>query len=162
MKTPRDYGWTEEKADAAEREGWFIAECEGSENGPWQLQRFDEPEVWDLAPHPYPFKEDTDVWEHVVRRAREGSWLHYKAYEVISFLNPKEFTAMQEWVARKQRATEVRASMRTAPDGCCQWFTLCRNQATGTTPHFVLGEVPTCDSCHRFATGKDREVKEQQ
>ena len=40
----------------------------------------------------------------------------------------------------------------------CQWFLLCTNPATGTTPHAVLGSVPTCDRCHEFATGAARKV----
>ena len=35
----------------------------------------------------------------------------------------------------------------------CEWFLLCTNPATGSTPHPVLGKVPTCDRCHQFATG---------
>jgi hypothetical protein len=38
----------------------------------------------------------------------------------------------------------------------CQWFLLCTSPATGTTPHSVLGDVPTCDRCHQFATGAVR------
>lgn len=34
----------------------------------------------------------------------------------------------------------------------CQWFAKCLNYATCNTPHPVLGNVPTCDRCHRFAT----------
>lgn len=34
----------------------------------------------------------------------------------------------------------------------CEWFALCPNLATGTTPHPTLGDVPSCDRCHRFAT----------
>jgi hypothetical protein len=34
----------------------------------------------------------------------------------------------------------------------CEWFALCPRPATGTTPHPVLGDVPTCDKCHKFAT----------
>jgi hypothetical protein len=33
----------------------------------------------------------------------------------------------------------------------CQWFLRCTNEATGTTPHPILGEVPTCDRCAAFA-----------
>jgi len=38
----------------------------------------------------------------------------------------------------------------------CRWFVACLNPATGTTPHPVLGEVPTCDRCHAFATSTPR------
>ena len=38
----------------------------------------------------------------------------------------------------------------------CHWFALCRNDATGSTPHPILGDVPTCDRCHKFATGENR------
>lgn len=34
----------------------------------------------------------------------------------------------------------------------CRWFAGCTNEATCTTPHPVLGDVPTCDRCHKFAT----------
>lgn len=34
----------------------------------------------------------------------------------------------------------------------CQWFAKCTNYATCNTPHPVLGNVPTCDRCHKFAT----------
>ena len=40
----------------------------------------------------------------------------------------------------------------------CMWFALCDRPATGTTPHPILGDVPTCDRCHKFATGKARQV----
>ncbi len=36
----------------------------------------------------------------------------------------------------------------------CEWFQGCKNPATGQTPHPVLGQVPTCDRCAKFATGK--------
>lgn len=29
----------------------------------------------------------------------------------------------------------------------CRWFALCENEATGTLPHPVLGDVPVCDRC---------------
>ena len=31
--------------------------------------------------------------------------------------------------------------------GVCMWFAACDNPATGTTPHPILGDVPTCDRC---------------
>lgn len=38
----------------------------------------------------------------------------------------------------------------------CRWFLKCKNPVTGTTPHPILGDVPTCDRCHKFATGEER------
>ena len=34
----------------------------------------------------------------------------------------------------------------------CMWFRNCQRPATCTTPHPTLGEVPTCQKCHDFAT----------
>lgn len=36
----------------------------------------------------------------------------------------------------------------------CEWFLRCTREATGTTSHPILGEVPTCDRCRVFAEGK--------
>lgn len=33
----------------------------------------------------------------------------------------------------------------------CAWFAGCGRPATGTTPHPILGDVPTCDRCAAFA-----------
>lgn len=44
----------------------------------------------------------------------------------------------------------------TATVQLCEWFALCLKPATGTTPHPILVEVPTCDDCHEFATGEKR------
>src|ERR1044072_1896475 len=29
----------------------------------------------------------------------------------------------------------------------CEWFAQCLNDATGTEPHPILGDVPICDRC---------------
>lgn len=52
------------------------------------------------------------------------------------------------WRKLERAAARVKAQ---AP--VCGWFLNCGRPATGTTPHPVLGEVPTCDRCHGFATG---------
>lgn len=45
------------------------------------------------------------------------------------------------------------------PSGC-EWFAGCRNVATGTTAHPALGDVPTCDRCHRFASVRRADTPE--
>lgn len=45
----------------------------------------------------------------------------------------------------------IGAGLVTRP-AMCQWFALCDRQATGTTPHPILGDVPTCDRCKERAT----------
>lgn len=34
----------------------------------------------------------------------------------------------------------------------CHWFARCDRPARQITPHPVLGDLPTCDRCHEFAT----------
>ncbi len=41
------------------------------------------------------------------------------------------------------------------PAPACEWFAGCGRPATGTTSHPVLGDVPTCDDCARFAAPDD-------
>ena len=48
----------------------------------------------------------------------------------------------------------IAPAVHQAPDyGVCQWFAKCGRTATNKTPHPILGEVPTCLRCHKFATG---------
>lgn len=47
----------------------------------------------------------------------------------------------------------TRIKLAPPPVQLCEWFLKCTNVATGTTPHDVLGLVPTCDRCAEFATG---------
>lgn len=35
----------------------------------------------------------------------------------------------------------------------CRWFLKCVNEATGTVWHPILGDVPVCDRCRKFAEG---------
>lgn len=63
-------------------EGWVISDCEGSENGPWQLQKCDEEEI---------FADDTDAWAFVRLKASEGSAYHLAALEYIKQRCPEEF-----------------------------------------------------------------------
>jgi hypothetical protein len=86
--------WTADDAAQAQAEGWDIFDSDGSDNGPWQLQSFDSPEDWDLAPSPYPFSSDEDVWRHVVSEASTGSRLHVKALAFLHIYNRPELDAI--------------------------------------------------------------------
>lgn len=33
-------------------------------------------------------------------------------------------------------------------DGECKWFLMCRNKATTTRKHPILGDVPICKRCN--------------
>lgn len=94
---PGMFGWTSSNYDAAADDGWFIGDAEGSENGRWQLQAFDDPDAWGWPPGKlYPFDGDADVWDHVRLMARGGSVLHRHALNVMKSLNPKEYAAIMQ------------------------------------------------------------------
>lgn len=65
-------------------EGWGIFDCEGSANGPWQIQREDATEV---------FPDDDAAWRHVAARATAGSPYHAAAIDFIRLHNPVEFAS---------------------------------------------------------------------
>jgi hypothetical protein len=100
--------WDDDDEVDAQREGWSIFDCIGSENGPVQIQRFDTPSEWSQAPAPYPFAEDTDVWEHVWGQALAGSDMHARALAFVRQENPTEADAIERWVAARtlEAATE--------------------------------------------------------
>lgn len=82
--------WNNEQAF---NEGWGIFDCDGSENGPWQIQRIDSPE--DMEPPP-PYTEpvfllDDHAWDHVRRQAARGSIYHKAALDLIREQNPQEY-----------------------------------------------------------------------
>lgn len=91
--------WTAEDADQARRQGWDIFDAHGSDNGPWQLESFDEPDAWPMAPSPYPFEGDTDVWEFVRKAAAEGDPLACKALAFLAEHNPIEYKTVIDWEA---------------------------------------------------------------
>ena len=92
-----DTEWTDDDAAAAEAEGWAIFRCYGSGNGPWQLQRFDDPDDHANVPAANPFGADTDVWVHVRDRAAAGSALHQRALDFLARNNPDEHSAITSW-----------------------------------------------------------------
>jgi hypothetical protein len=66
-------------------EGWGIFDCEGSANGPWQLQKIDE----DFA-----FPSDTEAWQFVSKQVASGSLYHILAMRFLDVNNPTEFAAI--------------------------------------------------------------------
>jgi hypothetical protein len=70
-------------------EGWVVADCDGSENGPWQIQKVDEMDV---------FKSDCDAWAHVVQAAKNGSAYHQAALDFVAEHNPIEWQVIQRFV----------------------------------------------------------------
>lgn len=78
--------------EAAEPEGWGVFDSCGSENGPWQIQRIDELEV---------FTEDNQAWMLVWERAVvHGSPIHQAALDFVRENNPPEYDAIAAWVTR--------------------------------------------------------------
>lgn len=73
-------------------EGWGIFDSYGSQSGPLQIQRID-----DAGDDEHQFDDDTDAWEFVWGRAREGSPVHARALEILLFENPMEFRAIEHW-----------------------------------------------------------------
>lgn len=66
-------------------EGWVVSDCDGSENGPWQIQKLD---------HLAMFPSDGDAWRHVITKADEGSAYHQAALDFIREHNPIEANAI--------------------------------------------------------------------
>jgi len=60
-------------------------------------------------------------------------------------------TATQRRTLARNCKANIRAALdrRSAPT--CRWFARCGRPATGTTPHPILGQVPTCARCDAFA-----------
>ena len=73
-------------------EGWCISDSDGSENGPWQLQRVDEMSA---------FTSDDAAWVFVLNLAKAGSALHQRALDFLKANNPKEFDAIHKFMAAK-------------------------------------------------------------
>lgn len=90
--------WTTEDSAAAITEGWEIFECDGSDNGPFQICKLDAPEAWagvcGVDTVPPALEDDTDAW--VLVRDTESA-LHTKALAFLAQENPKEYEAIQRW-----------------------------------------------------------------
>lgn len=93
--------WTADDDAAALNEGWGIFHCDGSRNGPWQIQKIDDPDdlaevivatvgrLWD---------EDDQAWMHVWTVESE---LHRKALAYVREMNPLEWKAIEDWAAKQ-------------------------------------------------------------
>jgi hypothetical protein len=77
----------------AVKEGWSIFDCDGSDNGRWQLQRCDEQEI---------FVTDVAAWVFVRAKAAEGSPYHIMAMLFLETHNPPEWRA----ICRLKETTE--------------------------------------------------------
>ena len=92
-------------------EGWGIFDCDGSENGPFQVCTFDEPELWPEEeggweakygrPYPWPVvngtAQDEKAWEFIQARLAEGSEFHERLIEHLREVNPMEAEAILSW-----------------------------------------------------------------
>lgn len=67
-------------------EGWLIADCDGSDNGRWQLQKIDDDNV---------FPDDGDAWRFVNERALAGSAYHQSALDWLAENCQQEFECIQ-------------------------------------------------------------------
>lgn len=90
--------WTGADSEQALGEGWDIFDSEGSDNGPWTIQRLDDPYHLPYLGFTKPvFGSDPDAWIHVVALARGGSPLHQKALAFIRENNSLEAEAIDDW-----------------------------------------------------------------
>lgn len=84
--------WYPDLADAALREGWLIADSRGSEAGPIQVQRIDDPESVEDVDFPIPFLSGDD---HAMRIVIQGQGLHHQqARMIICLYNPEDYERM--------------------------------------------------------------------
>lgn len=81
--------WMREHATAARAEGWALNASDGSDNGPWQIQRIDDP-----AQTPVHLANDRAAWAIVMNGTRAH---HMAARDFVQHANPAEWRAMCEW-----------------------------------------------------------------
>lgn len=85
--------WTHEHSLAASREGWDIFETFGSPDGPWQVQRVDDPDevVADATVTVQRLNGDSDAWL-LVHHGKEAH--HAAAREFIKENSPVEWKSI--------------------------------------------------------------------
>jgi hypothetical protein len=91
--------WTPDDAEEARREGWEIRFTDDPDDGPWQLQRVDDPgelagtitatvgRLWD---------EDNQAWMHVWGVKSD---LHRRALAYLRAMSTPEWKAIENWAA---------------------------------------------------------------
>lgn len=87
---------------AAKREGWAIFDCDGSENGPFQICKLDDPEACEGGPGflPRTLASDEEAWLIV----RTGTGEHHShARNFIAEHNPQEWEAINTWYAQWEK-----------------------------------------------------------
>lgn len=85
-----DPAWSNEHCEAAQREGWDIFDTQGSNGGPWQVQRFDDASEVHGAPQ---LKDDETAWQIVI----QGTAAHHEAArQFIRTHSPKEWAALNQ------------------------------------------------------------------
>lgn len=89
--------WEPRHADAARKEGWSIWDCNGSENAPWQICKFDCPDEADSGE----LAEDCDAWRLVC----EGTGEHHQlAREFLTLFVPNtELVFVAKWYAKQEK-----------------------------------------------------------
>lgn len=70
-------------------EGWCVSECGAHEDGPWQLQKLDDTDV---------FEDDAEAWEHV-RSLAPTSPYHQSALDFLREHSPEEWDRVTTYVA---------------------------------------------------------------
>lgn len=89
--------WTHDLRMAALREGWDIFDSRGSDAGPIQVQRIDDPEDLDFE-FKVPYLENDD---HAMLIVRTGTGEHHKvARQIIATHNPEDFERM-DYIAKR-------------------------------------------------------------
>lgn len=83
--------WTKAHSSAAIAEGWEIFDCDGSSNGPWQVDELDEPDEWaqlngGVVP---PQLESGEVAWRIVANGTLPH--HIAAREFLQAHNPQEY-----------------------------------------------------------------------
>ena len=76
--------WTYEDSENATKEHWDVWDCEGSLNGRWQIQAFDD----DMGVH---FKDDPELWQWLIDNP---TTLRVKAIQFIKDNNEIEYNTI--------------------------------------------------------------------